>query len=224
MKQSSFMKSSKIIHKSNDPEQFLKFFPENSKELISEKFFPREVKIVVTNPCKTKYGSFTPAYRNSQPCIRINNNLKPYSFLLVYLHEYAHFIVWKQYKTRVKPHGYEWKTVFKNIIQEFIYKNIFPDELLNALNIYSENISAKTLSNKHIKEGLQILENGGKLPEEEIYPKVKDTKVGSVFVLQNSRTYKLIKHNRSRSICLCLNNNKKYSVPFEMRIIKHINC
>ena len=90
------------------------------------------VKVIVTNPSKSRLGVFIPK-RFSENNIRINNNLNRYSFLITLIHEMAHASIWIKYGRKVNPHGLEWKMEFKRMILPFLHPNYFPEDILSAL-------------------------------------------------------------------------------------------
>ena len=68
--------------------------------------------VKITKPRKSKLGDFR-ILINGRGQISVNENLNRYAFLITITHELAHAFVWKRYKTRVMPHGKEWKSTFK---------------------------------------------------------------------------------------------------------------
>ena len=62
--------------------------------------------------------------------ITVNNDLNPYFFLITLLHEFAHYLVWKDGHHYAKPHGRTWKNHFSELMQTMIKENIFPESLL----------------------------------------------------------------------------------------------
>ena len=89
------------------------------------------VKVIVTNPSKSRLGVFIPK-RFSENNIRINNNLNRYSFLITLIHEMAHASIWIKYGRKVNPHGLEWKMEFKRMILPFLHPNYFPEDIFKC--------------------------------------------------------------------------------------------
>jgi SprT protein len=85
--------------------QVLSLFPADTRWLITEYFSNYSFRLRITKPRKLRLGSFRAAYKGELPVISLNNDLGPYSFLLVFLHELAHLQVWKQFGRKVSPHG-----------------------------------------------------------------------------------------------------------------------
>ena len=75
-----------------------------------------QFELRVVRPRRTRLGDFTKK-PHERPRITINSNLNPYSFLITYLHEVAHHIVYSvRYKKKIAPHGPEWKQAFRELL------------------------------------------------------------------------------------------------------------
>ncbi|WP_266362120.1 sprT domain-containing protein [Tellurirhabdus rosea] len=102
----------------------------------------------VTRPRQTKLGDFRAA--PGLPCvITVNENLNPYAFLITYLHEVAHLLVYQQWRQsgrrrRPEPHGEAWKQAFREVAQPVLNQSVFPDVILTPLLSYLRNPAAST--------------------------------------------------------------------------------
>ena len=82
--------------------------------MIQELIESHQLQIKVVEPRKSKYGDFK--YRkNGTMEITVNNDLNKHQFLLTLIHEIAHQLTHLKYG-KVKPHGKEWKTTFKKLM------------------------------------------------------------------------------------------------------------
>jgi hypothetical protein len=123
---------------------------------------------------------------------------------VVFVHEYAHFLVWKKYAHRAKPHGKEWKSIYTDLMIPFLNPALFPPELLFALNSYFLNPRAASGSDLHLTRTLKTYDAPGrKLTVEDIAPT-------ATFSLPDGRHFRKIQQLRKRYKCLCLNNNRLY--------------
>ena len=102
-----------------------KFYPPNTAEEIAHIVFAYNIVLKVVRPRKFVLGT---CYKNKN-IITINGNLPPYLFLLVTLHEIAHFVSLKKNGTTIKPHGVEWKQEYIKLLKHFLYKGVFPNQL-----------------------------------------------------------------------------------------------
>jgi SprT protein len=79
----------------------------------------------IVKPRKRILGT---CYRNKN-IITINNNLDEYSFLVVTLHELAHFFANKEATQKISPHGKQWQEQYIRLLKYFLYKGIFPKQI-----------------------------------------------------------------------------------------------
>ena len=154
------------------------------------------VKVIVTNPSKSRLGVFIPK-RFSENNIRINNNLNRYSFLITLIHEMAHASIWMKYGRMVNPHGLEWKMEFKRMILPFLHPNYFPEDILSALAKHMILPKASTVRDVDLST---ILRKYDVLPSFTI-DRIKD---GDYFEIANGTQFqkicKLIKNYKCKEI------------------------
>ena len=120
--------------------------PKESISLISQWINELNIKLKFVNKRATKLGDFRYDTKNGF-VITINNNLNQYSSLITLSHEIAHAFVFSKYGNNVKPHGREWKLIYKKLIINFLHPNIFPNDILSPLSSYMINPSASTSNN-----------------------------------------------------------------------------
>ena len=70
--------------------------------------------------------------------------MNPFRFLITLLHEISHFFVYKDFGFKTKPHGYQWKSKFKELLIPVINNEVFPDDILRPLAKYAVNPKAST--------------------------------------------------------------------------------
>ncbi|NTW31116.1 MAG: SprT family zinc-dependent metalloprotease [Bacteroidetes bacterium] len=184
------------------PEKYLPFgaFP-----IISVLLETVDLNIKIAGSRSSKYGDFNPCLHKKQaPTISINNNLNPYSFLITFLHEFAHYLVWKEKHFYAKPHGKTWKKHFSSLMQTTMDKGIFPDTILKALEKHIINPRASSC----IDTGLfKVLANFDK---EKSGVFIDDISDGLLFQSSNGQYFRREKKIRKRILCVCLKNKKKY--------------
>jgi SprT protein len=111
-----------------------KYLPEKAVEPIYSLIVQHKVHLLITRQRKSKHGDFRPPVSGRPHRISVNHNLNPYAFLITFLHELAHQIIWAKYTNRVMPHGIEWKNAFSELLRPFIDANIFPPEIAENLD------------------------------------------------------------------------------------------
>ena len=160
------------------------------------------VKVIVTNPSKSRLGVFIPK-RFSENNIRINNNLNRYSFLITLIHEMAHASIWIKYGRMVNPHGLEWKMEFKRMILPFLHPNYFPEDILSALAKHMILPKASTVRDVDLST---ILRKYDVLPSFTI-DRIKD---GDYFEIANGSQFQKICKLRKNYKCKEIKSGKLY--------------
>jgi SprT protein len=138
--------------------------------------------------------------------ITINHDLNAYAFLITYLHEVAHLMVFKRYGSRRAPHGKEWKQCFVKLLKPVMTETYFPPTILLALEAYCLNPTAATNSFLPLKTALQPFDPliPGLLP-------LHTLPEGALFEL-NQRCFKRLQMRRTRVLCADVHTGKKYTV------------
>ncbi|MEO0404387.1 MAG: hypothetical protein AAF193_05915, partial [Bacteroidota bacterium] len=128
--------------KTNDLYLLLTHFPEGSKAQIQELISGETIRFHLSPSRKTKWGHFK-AYRDGSgiPEISINKNLAPPAFLLTFIHEWAHFLIWKS-RIKCAPHGLEWKICYRDAMRPFLNATVFDNNMLAVVMRYLNNPTA----------------------------------------------------------------------------------
>ncbi len=74
---------------------------------------------------------------NGEHLITINDNLSPYTTLVVLIHEIAHLETRLRYGRAVSAHGKEWKQTYTTLLKSFIYSNIFPKSIAENVMLHA---------------------------------------------------------------------------------------
>ena len=114
--------------------QILNYIPEASTNYLIEILNKENIQILVKKERKTKHGDFR-VLKNGKCQITINSNLNPYRFLITLIHEIAHYRVYKIFEKKVKPHGKEWKDIFKYMMLPLLNPKVFPNNLIPYISI-----------------------------------------------------------------------------------------
>lgn len=173
------------------------FVPSRAVSLLWDFFDKNPVDLRITKDRITKYGDFRfPTSTKINPKITVNGSLNEFSFLITILHEIAHYMVYKNYKSRVKPHGLEWKSEFQKIMIPYFNIGVFTQPLESVLRRHMANPKASThadldlvrcllLYNKSIDSSIITLES---------------LNYGDKFIL-NGRIFKKGEKRRTRYFC-----------------------
>ena len=107
------------------------FIPINSLGYVSSLIENEKIEIKIVNERSTKHGDFKRT-RNGDYIITINKFSNQFRFLLILIHELAHYFVALEFKNS-KPHGNLWKNRFRNLLNPILNELVFPRDLLCLL-------------------------------------------------------------------------------------------
>jgi SprT protein len=188
----------------NDFDKLSPFLPGQCIDIVHHWLHEGGVRLRITAGRSSKLGDFRVGVPGKAPVISINADLNKYTFFVVFVHEYAHFIVWKQYGHRAKPHGKEWKTIYTGLMTPYLTPDIFPAELLFALKRYFAD--PRAASGTDLK--LTRLLNSFDAPGQSVT--IEEIDVNAIFALPDGRKFRKIERLRKRYKCICLTNNRIY--------------
>ncbi len=180
---------------------FSTYLPLSSVTLIEDLINNVNVDVKVVNSRKTKLGDFRVI--NNQYFITINNDLNQYSFLITLLHELAHAFTFSKFKSRVLPHGIEWKKIFKSLIHPFLTVEFFPNDIVFLLNQHMQSPKASSCSDLALMKGLSKYNSVQHIV-------LDDIKIGSSFVFREKRVFVKMEKLRKRYRCKEIATNKIY--------------
>ncbi len=156
----------------------------------------------------TKVGDFT--FRSGHiPRITVNADLHPYSFLITYVHEVAHFEVHSTFGHRAEAHGDEWKKTFQEMLAPLMTAEIFPVDLLSVLRKHMVNPKASSYSDSELTAALRKFDS--KQASVVLLSQIPE---GSIFGL-HGRWFRKGKLKRTRVMCREVNTKRDYLVPID---------
>ena len=189
--------------------------PEASLEYVKSLILSENITIKLKKSRKTKHGDFS-VKKNGLCMITINDDLNQYRFLITLIHEISHYKAYKKYGSQIKPHGVEWKNIFKNLLLPIINPEIFPNYVLRPLAIYAKNPKASSDTDLNLSLAL----NRYNINQ---YDYVLSLSNGSVFKASNDRVYVMIKKLRKRYECMDVLTKKLYLFSPNVKIKEIIN-
>lgn len=192
----------------------IKYLPENSLNLIFEWIRQYRIHLRITRTRQSKLGDFRAAHNGSPHRISINNNLNKYAFLITLVHEIAHLVVYEKYGNRAKPHGKEWKLVYRNLMNPFILNKVFPDDLEHIIFQYLQNAAASSNTNVLLARVLKKYDS-----EETPGQYIEELQENCIFKLSNGKIFKKLEKRRKRFKCLNIENGKYYLFDPLARVI-----
>ena len=148
--------------------------------------------------------------------ISLNVTENPYRFLITLIHEIAHYIAFEKYGFRIKPHGNEWKSTYKQLMFPLLHPLVFPEDLLSKLALHFKNPKAATDTDFEL---VRVLNRYDSDPEKTYIFELTE---GDSFVLENGKKFIRGPKRRKRFECVEISTSKHYLVS-PHAVIKRIS-
>ncbi|MFO8067165.1 MAG: SprT-like domain-containing protein [Bacteroidales bacterium] len=190
---------------SNYRQTLSKYLPANSVDAICKLIVNFQISLRITSGRKTKLGDYRSPVNGHGHKISVNGNLYPDVFLLVFLHELAHLLVWKRFKNKVNPHGKEWKDYYGELIRDFINRDCFREDIHNLLLQFSYKPKATFAGDIRMWKQLKQLNSNGK-----DIVNLDEIPAGTLFKTSSGRLFKKDNKIRTRIRCMCLKTKRWY--------------
>ena len=182
--------------------KLFKKIPGASVEYVKSLILSENITIKLKKSRKTKHGDFS-VKKNGLCMITINEDLNQFRFLITLIHEISHYTAYKNHGPFIKPHGVEWKNTFKNLLIPIINNEVFPNDILRTLALYTKNPKASSDTDLNLSLAL----NKYNINQCDY---VLGLSNGSVFKASNDRVYVMIKKLRKRYECMDVLTKKLY--------------
>lgn len=186
--------------------QLSKYMPEAAAPIISAWINDTGCRFRISRSRRTKLGDYTAPFRGDTHKISINHDLNTYAFLITTIHEFAHLKTWQRHKHSVKPHGVEWKSSYKELMQPFLRLAIFPADIQEAIVRYMENPAASSCTDLNLYRILrrydEAVDSGAST--------IEAIQEGSVFRIKGGRIFQKKERLRKRYKCIELATDKVY--------------
>ncbi len=176
--------------------QLKPYLPEGFASMITALLLKHPVRFAITPPRSTKLGDYrAPGPGEKHHRISVNGDLNPYSFLVTTLHEFAHLETYIRFGNRVKPHGEEWKQVYRELLWPAISTGKLPQPIEHALMRSLTNTKASSCSDTQLSRVLRRYD-----PEDKRETALEELPKNATFALQG-RHFRKGELRRTRYIC-----------------------
>lgn len=196
--------------KPEELELLKKYFPEKAVPLVAQAYESRQFRLCFKRPRTSKLGDFRPPrnLKSAVCCITLNTDLSPYQMLVTFVHEVAHYDVFKKYGLRkVQPHGEEWKSTFSDLMQPYLSEAIFPADVMEQLREHLLHVRASSNADQDLQ---RVLKKYDVKPNS--VATVEQLPEGARFVLRDGKTFQKGPKQRTRYKCYCEDNGRWYTV------------
>ncbi|WP_290792221.1 SprT-like domain-containing protein [Flavihumibacter sp. UBA7668] len=197
-------------------QQLSHFLPEGSFELIVRYLLHYKVHLTVSRDRRSLLGDYRHAHQNRNHRISVNGNLNPYSFLITLIHELAHLVTFEQYSHRVQAHGKEWKQLYRQLLEQFLGKQIFPQDVETALLTSLHNLPASSCADEPL---MRVLRQYDHPDDKQLL--VEEIPEGALFEIEGGRIFRKGKKLRKRYQCKELATGKLYLFSGLYEVLNH---
>lgn len=188
------------------------FLPPESLPSVVDLLTRWKFDLKITRKRRSKVGDYRPPHNGKGHQVTVNHDLNPYAFLLTLIHEIGHLVVHESYKKRMQPHGKEWKSAYRELLEPFHEQSVFPHDIRLAIDHYFNRLSESNRSDLELNFVLKKYdhENGLIL--------VQELPEKSLFRSQRGQVFRKGPRLRKRFMCRCLDNQRNYLVPPLMEV------
>jgi SprT protein len=184
-----------------------KYIHPHAAKIIAQWIIALDFKLKIKKERVTRFGDYRPPQGHRNHIITINQNLNPHAFLITLIHEIAHLKVHLEFGPKLMPHGIEWKRCFSKLLNDFTAIDVFPPDVLFALNAYIKNPAASSCSDLQLYKVLFMYNTDSKMHLLDLLPE------GTMFYTKNRRAFIKGKKQRTRYRCKENNSSKTYLFP-----------
>ena len=196
----------------NYKEIFQKYFPEGVVPYCLDLFTNNNFVFKIVKKRASKLGDFRFYNVTKKYVITVNNNLNPYHFTIVYIHEVAHLQTFQKYHNAVSPHGDEWKLFFRVHLRPLLEKKIFPVDVEQALYKHLQNVKASSCND------ISLIKRLSKYNETDTKTiLLVDIPLQHEFLYKGVR-YKKIKIWKTRSLCIHVFTQQRFSMSLAAQV------
>lgn len=186
--------------------------PDNALHYCFQLWNETPFQLKITRTRQTKVGDFTSKKSIAHPRITLNQELNPYLFLITYIHEVAHLRVHMRYGNGVDPHGEEWKSRFRELLEPILNQNVFAEDIFAELQRHMVNPKASSFGDTALTKVLRRYDKDAGQ-----YATLSDIPEGSVFRFQG-KFFKKGKTRRTRVLCHEVKTKRHYLVPADVLV------
>jgi predicted SprT family Zn-dependent metalloprotease len=186
---------------------FSKYVPSKALDTCVDWIVDYKIAVRITKSRNSKYGDYRPPSQGRGHRISINHDLNKYAFLLTFTHEVAHLVSFSKFKSRIDPHGKEWKMEFKRLMMPFLRADVFPKDLVIAINGYMNNPAASSCSDINL---MRVLARYDK--RDDRWKFLEEIALNTPFRIRSGREFIKGELLNKNFCCTCLKSKHKYII------------
>ena len=184
-----------------------KYVPSKSLDICVDWIVEHKIALRITKSRNSKYGDYRPPSDGKGHRISINHDLNKYAFLLTFTHEVAHLVSFTKFRFRIDPHGKEWKLEFRKLMMPLLKMDIFPKDLVVAINGYMNNPAASSCSDIQLTRTLAKYDK-----RDERWKLLEEIALNTPFRIRSGREFVKGELLHKNFCCTCLKSKHKYVI------------
>lgn len=192
------------------------YLPENTSAAVLAYLHQHKVHLTITGERKSILGDYRHRTHYQNHRISVNGNLNKFSFLITLLHELAHLLTFEQHSNRVSAHGREWKTIYGQLLKQFLEHKMFPADIERELLLSLKNPSASSCAEDGL---LRVLRNYDE--KKNGHGLLEELPQGTIFRISDGRVFQKGEKLRKRFKCVEVKTGRLYlfSPVYEVIIV-----
>jgi SprT protein len=191
------------------------YLPPGTYEAVLAYLRQYKVHLTVAKERKSVLGDYRHRTNQDNHRISVNGNLNTWSFLITLLHELAHLLAFEHFGNDIMAHGKEWKKVYGGLLDQFLQKKIFPQDIESELLRSLQNPAASSCAEDDL---LRVLR---KYDKQNHHRLVEDLALNALFRTSDGRVFKKGEKLRKRFKCAEVKTGRVYlfSPVYEVQAI-----
>jgi hypothetical protein len=181
------------------------YLPPNTYEPVLHYLHYYKVHLTIARERKSILGDYRHRHGVQTHRISVNGTLNQYAFLVTLLHELAHLLTFEKWGNRVAAHGKEWKTLFGQLLAQFIEHDVFPHDVRTVLLQSLHNPAASSCADEAL---LRVLKKYDHKESKVLF--VEDVPEGTLFQTHDGRIFQKGERVRKRFRCLEVATKRLY--------------
>jgi SprT protein len=200
--------------------QLQDYLPPGTYEPVLNYLRQYKVHLTVAKERKSILGDYRHRTHHDNHRISVNGNLNKYSFLITLLHELAHLLTFEQFGNKIMAHGREWKTIYAQLLDQFLKHNVFPADIEKELLLSLQNPAASSCAEDGLLRILRKYDTAGSK-----FLLVEEIMIHSIFRTNDGRIFQKGKKLRKRFQCKEVHTGKVYlfSPVYEVELVDSIS-
>ena len=199
--------------------QLQDYLPPATYEPVLNYLRQYKVHLTVARERKSILGDYRHRTHHDNHRISVNGNLNKYSFLITLLHELAHLLTFEQFGNKVMAHGREWKTIYAQLLDQFLKQHNFPPDIEKELVMSLRNPAASSCAEDDLLRVLRKYDEAGSK-----FVLIEEIMMHSMFRTNDGRVFQKGKKLRKRFQCKEISTGRVYlfSPVYEVEIVENL--